>query len=383
MQNCLLVFLVFIQLFSYNQTEQKIATYINPINQELIKLDYDSKNEINNLLDFVNEHSIHPIKAQILNDYILEAIIKALDDEYAHIDNLSSQEYIDSINGKYNGFGFDLAVIGTVPNGKYVVSNVLENSDAFVQHLQVGDIIESINGIKVYANKKLYEGALDMNSSNLNHQFVVLRNNNKLEFTLSPKEYTEPPINSKVLNKNIYYIKINNCSQNMPLYMEAELNKFNKFKYQHLIIDLRHNLGGWQDSAIKVSAMMCDDNIIAYQKDKKGISKIARGETKQITNIKPIVLISKNTASSAELLAECLRLRSGATLIGEKTFGKNQSQGVYEFGGRMLKFTNALISADDKFLLNFSGVEPDILVVDQYKSPYVDLVLQKAMEWLE
>ncbi len=383
MQNCFLIFLVFFQFFSYSEAEHRVATYIEPINNKFTELEYNSKNEIQNLLDFVNKNSINPIKPKILNEYILEAIIKSLDDEYAHIDNLSSQEYIASINGKYSGFGFDLDVIGSVPNGNYVITNVLEHSAAFEKNLQIGDIIESVNGVRIYANKKLYEGALDMNVSNLNHEFVIIRNNNKMSVKLSPKEYTEAPISSKVLNKNIYYVKINNCSQNMPLYMEAELDKFQKFKYEHLIIDLRHNLGGWEDSVIKVCAMMCDDNIIAYQKDKKGISEINRGDTKQITTVKPVVLISQNTASSAELLAACLRLRAGATLVGEKTYGKNKSQGIYEFGGRILKFSNAYISADDNFLLNFSGIEPDIVVVDQFESPYRDLVLQKAMEWLE
>lgn len=375
--------MIMLQFFSYNQADQKIATYINPINQQFVELNYDAKNEVNNLLEFVKENSVNPIKAKILNDYILEAIIKALDDEYAHIDNLSSQEYIDSLNGKYSGFGFDLDVIGSCPTGKYVISNVLENSTAFEEKLQVGDIIVSINGIKVHANQKLYEGALDMKAENKNHEFIILRNNKKLKFNLSPHQYTEEPISSKVINKNIYYIKINNCAQDMPLYMAAELKKLNKFKYDKLIIDLRHNLGGWQDSAIKVCAMLCDDKIIAYQKDKKGISEIARDETKQIIDVKPIVLISKNTASSAELLADCLKLRAGATLIGEKTYGKNKSQGIYEFGGRILKFSNAYISADDKFELNFSGIEPDIYVEDQFTSPYSDLVLEKAKEWLE
>ncbi len=383
MQNCLLVFLIVMQVFSYSQADQKIATYINPINQQFIELDYDAKNEPNNLLEFTKKNSLNPIKPKILNDYILEAIVKALDDEYAHIDNLSSQEYIDSLNGKYSGFGFDLTVIGAVPDGKYVITNVLENSTAFTNGLQTGDIIESINGIKVYANKKLYEGALDMKPDNTNHEFVILRNNKKIKFNLNSHQYTEVPISSQVINKNIYYIKINNCAQNMPLYMAAELKKLNKFKYDKLIIDLRHNFGGWEDCAIKVCAMFCDEKRIAYQKDKTGTKPIERGETKQITSVKPVVLISKNTASSAELLADCLKLRTGATLIGEKTYGKNKSQGIYEFGGRILKFSNAYISADDKFELNFSGIEPDIYVEDQFDSPYVDLVLKKAMEWLE
>ncbi len=380
MQNCIIFFLILSNFFSQNFFENKTPTYINPINNKFIEINYDSKNEINNLLKFIEENSLHDINPNILNDYVIESIVKSIDDEYAYIDNLSSDDFLNSVNGGYNGFGFDLDIIGEAPKGQFVISNVLENSAAFEKGLKAGDIIQSINGIKVYANSKLYEGALDMNTDDSENELSIIRNDKEIIVKLKAKEYTEPAISSRVIDKSIYYIKINNTSQHMPQVLEVELNKIKNFKYDKLIIDLRNNLGGWEDSAIKAAAMMCKQDIIAYQKNKDGISEIDRGDTEQVIAIKPIVLVGKNTASSAELLASCLREHAGATLVGEKTYGKNQSQGVYEFGGRMLKFSNAYISATKEFDEDFSGLEPDVYENVQYEPVYVDKVLEKAIE---
>ncbi len=383
MEQALITFLIIFQFFNFSQADKTTHTYIDPINNEFFELEYNSKNEVKNLLDFVKEHAIHPINPEILKNYVLEGIVMSLDDKYAYIDNKSKENFLNSINGGYSGFGFDLDVIGSNPDGKYVISNVLEDSVAYEKGLKVGDIIKSINNIPIYANQKLYEGALDMKRDDEMHDFVIIRNKKKLHFTLKPKEYHEPPIFAKTINKDIYYIRINNCSEKMPLYMEQELKKIRDFKFDKVIIDLRNNLGGWEDSVIKVCAMMCKDEVIAYQKDREGISEIKRGDTKQIIDLSPVVLISKNTASSAELLAACLKKHCSATLIGQKTYGKNEAQGIYEFGGRILKFTSAYLSANESFELKFLGVYPDIALENQYVPEYKDIVLEKALDLLK
>lgn len=383
MQTLVIMLLLFLYSPASPLSDANIERYINTIDGRFYEMGYDSHNELENLLYFVKDNSIHEMDPNILKEYVLEGIVMSLGDKYATIEKKYGNTFLDSLDGKYSGFGFDLDIIGKSPEGSFFISNILEGSAAFDADLKIGDIIESINGVKVYANNKLYEGALDMKDENEPHTFVILRGDETLSIDLKPKEYVEPSVSAKTIGKDIYYIKINNCSPDMPLYVENELKKVRDFQFDKVIIDLRYNLGGWEDSVIKVCAMMCDQDTIAYYKDRNGVHEIKRGETKQITKVKPVVLVSKNTASSAELLAACLRKHTGAVLVGEKTYGKNRSQGVYEFGGRVLKFTNGLLSVDQNFPLNFSGIDPDILMEGLYEQPYTDKALNKAMELLK
>lgn len=382
MQMFLIIVLLFVQSPVSLLSDWQVDRYIDTVRGEFRELDYASGHELEQLLSFVRKHSLHEMDPEILKEYVLEGIIMSLGDDYAAIENRYESSFLDSLEGKYSGFGFDLGVIGESPGGNYVITNVLEGSAAYRAGIKPGDLIDSINGIKVHANRKLYEGAMDMVGSDGVHKLSIRRGKKTLHFDLKPVDYEEPAVSVRTINKDIYYIKINNCSLEMPLYVESELKKVRDFQFEKVIIDLRHNLGGWEDSVIKVCAMMCDEEVIAYYNDRSGVHEIKREGTEQITDLKPIVLISRDTASSAELLAACLKKHAGATLVGEKTYGKNRSQGVYEFGGRVLKFTNGILSADQNFPLNFSGIDPDIVIEGMYEEPERDKALEKAMELL-
>ncbi len=355
-------------------------TYLDPISEYFEEIDYDSRNSIKNLMDFIDENSVSNINPETLKEGVLAAIVNSLDDPYATLESRTLNNFVSAIDGSYSGFGFDLDVIGEIPDGTYVVSNVLENSAADEVGLMAGDRIESINGIKVYANKKLYEGALDMKDEA--HEFEIIRDGKKLNFKLTSKPYNEPTISYKTINKDIYYIKINHCARDLPELLKFHLNQIKQFKFDKVIIDLRYNLGGWESSVIESISFMTDSKIVGYKKSKQGIEEIKRKDVKKILDIKPIVLISNNTASAAELFASQLREYSNATLVGSRTYGKNKSQGVFEFGNRILKFTNFYISSKNDFELKYLGIEPDIKIEEGYPQPYEDKVLKEAVNML-
>lgn len=377
MKSFFLIILILLQSPLNPNYEKKIQNSVDVVLEELTGQDADASNEVERLMNLVRENSLYQMNPALLKKKLLEAIIYSLDDEYASID-FYDDALFDSVNGTYSGFGFDLELIGETPRGTYVISNVLDNSNAFRAGLQVGDRIESINGVPVHSSKLLYEGALEIVPGGP-HKFRILRAGKPMDFTMNEIEYTEPPITSKIINKDVYYIKINNFSEEMPLHMRSELKKFRDFQFGKLILDLRHNLGGWESSAVEVCAMMCGDEIIAYNKSKRELLELKREGVEQITDVSPIILISKNTASSAELLAACLREKSGAILVGERSFGKNRGQEYFELDGKLIKLTGFLLSPNKDFDPSFQGLNPDHFVEEVYGSPYEDLVLKKAL----
>lgn len=361
--------------FSFTNSDE----YLDTIYENVVELEDNNLDEINKLYKFIKENSLYDIKGKILKDEILKAILNSLDDKYSNFTYGNTDDFINSTKGEYTGLGFDLARTTYNNREEFIISNVLENSSAYENNLKAGDIIYSINSIKIAGNNKIYEGALEL-SKNKEHIFEIIRDEKKQKISLKAKPYNEPPISTKIINKNIYYIKVNNCSIDMPERLAHHLKKVNDFKYENLIIDLRFNRGGLESSVIKAISLFCNNEIVGYTKDKMGVKEIKRSDNKQIINIKPMVLISENTASSAELFANQLKEYSKATLIGIPTYGKNIAQGVYEFNGNLINLSVQYISANKDFDTKNFYVKPDYLIENPYELPYRDKTLEKAIE---
>ena len=86
-----------------------------------------------------------------------------------------------------------------------------------------------------------------------------------------------------------------------------------------------------------------------------------------------VVLINSNTASAAELFAHILREGTGATIIGETSYGKALGQVAYNvLNGDIFTITTFEILDANKFAYNGVGIIPDIevpLVPEKYEFP--------------
>jgi carboxyl-terminal processing protease len=92
-----------------------------------------------------------------------------------------------------------------------------------------------------------------------------------------------------------------------------------------------------------------------------------------------VVLIDRNTASAAEILAAALAERGLARLVGTRTFGKGTFQEVIELegGGAVDLTVGEYLTADGSSLAG-KGVEPDVRASDRRDSA-ADEALDRAL----
>ena len=132
---------------------------------------------------------------------------------------------------------------------------------------------------------------------------------------------------------------------------------------QGYVVDLRNNLGGLLDQAVKVTSLFqSSGNVVEVASRGDGTARF--DVTGEAMTDKPLtVLVNGYSASASEIMAASLQQNGRATLIGTKTFGKGSVQTVtpLSFGGAV-KFTIAHYHTPDGSDIDGVGITPDIVV---------------------
>ncbi|MBI2742695.1 MAG: PDZ domain-containing protein [Chlamydiales bacterium] len=142
-------------------------------------------------------------------------------------------------------------------------------------------------------------------------------------------------------------------------------------KIRGVVLDLRENLGGFLNQAVKVAGLFINSGVIV-------ISKYAQGELQYLRDIDGrvyytgplLVLTSKASASAAEIVAQALQDYGTALVVGdERTYGKGsiQYQNVTERGpSTFFKVTVGKYYTVSGRSTQIEGVKADIVVPTAY-----------------
>jgi carboxyl-terminal processing protease len=168
------------------------------------------------------------------------------------------------------------------------------------------------------------------------------------------------PIASRTLPGNIGYVKITQFTESAPEAFGTALSTFGA-DTKGLILDLRNSPGGLLDSGAAIASKLTTAKSL-------GIVQL-KGKKESAIAIKPsktigypiVVLVNRGTANTAELLADTLH-RSGAKLVGEKTFGDaTDVSPVALRDGSGFTMTVGQLFTSAHGVFNEIGVKPDIV----------------------
>jgi carboxyl-terminal processing protease len=159
---------------------------------------------------------------------------------------------------------------------------------------------------------------------------------------------------------------------------------------RELIIDLRNNPGGYMDVAMEMlSYFIPKDQPIL--RDRTGAAMVERsypsyGYTvlSPRTDRRIVVLVNRNSASAAEIVAAGLQDYGLAKIVGEKSYGKGSVQDLVDIPGYgSLKYTIARWYTPKDRSINGVGIVPDILVDLQKYASSTDPFMDAAFATLE
>jgi carboxyl-terminal processing protease len=268
----------------------------------------------------------------------IDAMLSSLDPYTTYIPESEMEDLKFLTTGEYAGIG---AMIGQ-REGRTVITEIYEGMPAYKNGLKAGDIFVEIDGVKI--DKKTSAEVSEMlkgqpktmvrvTVERLGEKKPITREITREKIVINPVAY------SGVLDENVGYINLSSFTdKSADLFKDAFLDLRNNKKVESLIIDLRSNPGGILSEAVKITNLFVDKkSTIVYTK-----GKVKQGDETYVATREPIdkkipivILVNRNSASAAEILAGALQDLDRAVIAGERTFGKGLVQTTRElpYGG--------------------------------------------------
>ncbi|WP_420421416.1 S41 family peptidase [Simkania sp.] len=270
--------------------------------------------------------------------HILKAMAKSLDAHSGYYSPKEAYEIRANLKKEFSGIG---VVFREDFDGIYVADLVQGGPAHRSQQVEIGDALVGLNGQSVTAMH--FEEVLDLmkggsgskvtlqlqkqktgeqRSVRLIREKIVM-NDDRLSVEFEP--FADGVIGK--INMPDFYDNGGDVSAEKDL-REALRTLRNHGKVYGIVLDLRENSGGFLTQAIKVSAMFINGGIIV-------VSKYADGEVSYARDVDGryyyggafAVLISKASASAAEIVAAALQDHGAALIVGdERSYGKGSMQ---------------------------------------------------------
>lgn len=311
----------------------------------------------------------------------INTMLMSLNDRYSRFllpDLYTKQKAI--VDSKITGVG----IMYNKTEDNVTVENVLDNSPAQKLGIKAGDEIIAINDKE--ASKAPIDKILTSTDKKdtENVKIVIKRDNKIIETNIKKEEIPIKTMEYKITNDNIGIITLATImGENAIVDFVKIIKETNDTK--GLIIDLRDNFGGILSNALEMANYMLDDEeILSINGSKNDKLEIFASNENMFKKKEMVILVNRNTASAAEILAGTLKDNLGAVVLGENTYGKNSIQQIIpmqnDTGLILTTLKYILPSGDD---IHNKGIKPTIYYKENKKNnkkAKKDLMIEEAIK---
>ena len=342
--------------------------YITNGNGKLMLLGTDVADEnIETLLqtyrELIDKYYLGEVNEENLKEGAVRGYIEGLGDPYTeYISKEEMEEYMQDTLGNYVGIGIYMTT--NTKNGHIVVLATMKGSPAENAGLKPGDEIIRVDGEDCTTKNSTEVSNKIKGEEGTTVKLEILRDNQTLTFEVKRENIKVNPVEGKVVNDNIGYIKFTSFDETTAEDFKTTYEQLASQNIQSLIIDLRNNGGGLVDQAVDIADYFLEKGqVVIYEVDKNGNEEAEMSENDPIINIPVVILTNENTASASEILAGSLKDYGKATIVGTTTYGKGVIQQILSFkDGSGLKITTEEYQTPNHNKINKIGIEPDEVV---------------------
>ena len=305
-------------------------------------------------------------QSEMLNSAINGAL-QSLDPYSAYMNPELFESMETDTRGEFGGLGIEVGMEA----GVVKVISPIDDTPASKAGIKAGDYIIKIDGKQVQG-KSLMEAVKMMRGPIESKIKLTIRRKGEkkaLEKILKREIIQIKSVESKIIQKNIAYIKLKAFNSNSSNQLSKKINDFEKNnKPIGYILDLRNNPGGLLTQAVSITDFFLDDGEIVSTKGRKSIENrrfFARKGDK--VNGKPLIIIINNgSASASEIVAGALKDHKRAIILGEKTYGKGSVQSIIPLSdGGGIRLTVSKYYLPSGKSISDVGVAPDILIEEK------------------
>ena len=260
----------------------------------------------------------------------IDAMLEKLDPYTTYYNEEGSQELKMMITGKYAGIG-SLIRFHEKKNTT-AIAEPYDNMPAAKAGLQIGDLIQSINGVSVIGMSSDSVSNMLRGEAGTKLTIVVERPGEKEHITikLERESIALPSIPYYgMMRDSIGYLQLESFTEGCSKEMRRALIEMKSKGAHAYIIDLRSNGGGSLQEAIEIVNLFVPRglNIVETKGKTKRANQIYKTTREPIDTVSPlIVLVDGHTASAAEIVSGSLQDLDRAVIIGSRTYGKGLVQ---------------------------------------------------------
>ena len=313
------------------------------------------------IMDAANKNFYQETDPEKMIEYATRGLMAGLDDPYSFYYNPKEYaEMWEDDEGNYVGIG--VMIQSNMETQVCTIIRVFTGGPAEEAGVQRGDILYRV-GEDLYVTASNLQEAVDIMRGvpDTDVDVTFLRGGEEITYTITRRQVNVNQVEGKMLSPDIGYIALYQFAGECEKEFEAELNKLSGEGAKGIIIDLRDNTGGWVDQARYIADLFMDAGELCYLKyrdsEEHGDYLTKDGKT----DVKLVILINENTASSSEILTGALRDCAGAKTVGVKSFGKGIIQGVFPVGdkGAGYQMTIAQYFTPGGSAVHKIGITPD------------------------
>ena len=324
-------------------------------------------------------HSYYrPVPANALNAPSVPAIINALHDPYTeYLDPTQFRLLTRETHSSYPGIGVSL-----LPARRGLVVVATKPGPAERAGIRRGDVILSIDGHSTTGSSVDTVVGRILGPRGTAVSLGIQRGMRRLLFSVVRETISAPTVQSRLLQDGelrIGYLRLSAFRLGATPVLARALAKLRRHNAAGLVLDLRGNPGGVFDQAVGVSSLFMSRGVI--------VTLVGAHSGRQVytarpgaTNLPLVVLVDRETASAAEIVAAALQDNRRAVVVGENTYGKALVQSIRLLGnGAALRLTTARYFTPSGADISLKGVTPDLHAVDN-PSTRTDEALQAALQ---
>jgi carboxyl-terminal processing protease len=180
----------------------------------------------------------------------------------------------------------------------------------------------------------------------------------------------------------VAYVQLAGFSEGAHGDLREELQRLYRRGAEGLVLDLRGNGGGLVNETVLTTSVFVEKGVILVTEGRSEPRTAYRATGGALLPRPTVVLINRDTASAAEILAAALKERGLAEIVGTRSYGKGTIQQVIklENGGALSLTVGEYLTAGGKSLAE-KGVRPEVRVEDERRTDR-DEALPRALEVL-
>jgi carboxyl-terminal processing protease len=313
---------------------------------------------VDNAISNILKNAPKEIDRNSLERAAIEGALKATGDQWANYFPLSTLQTLKNRSANaLTGVGITLKKKKT---GAIEIAQVLEGSPAEKSGLNPGDLVLEINGTNVQGASVATAVALIRGEIGESVKIIVQRDTTKIAVVLQNERVSLKSVKASQIEKNIAYLKISSFSSGTSSEVSSALSQLRSDG--GVILDLRNNPGGLIQEAVNTAKLFVErGNIVSYKlADDEKIYSVSNPNA---ISVPIVIIINRDTASAAEILAAAFQDRNRGVVIGERSYGKGSVQDFVELNdGSSLEITVALYLTPSGRTIEGVGVTPDLVV---------------------